>query len=72
MKRSFKKLALNRETIARLSQETLGMVAGASGATCPMVATCDATCATLCLVCPPSGADVSICISACDTCRTAC
>jgi hypothetical protein len=67
MKRTLKKLTLSRETIAKLSQDSLGMVAGASGATCPAVATCDATCLTMCFVCP-SQANCSRADTNCLTC----
>lgn len=61
MKRSPRKLTLNRETLCRLNEENLATVAGASGTTC------DPTLQTMCFVCPGTR---SICYSDCDTCKT--
>ena len=65
MKRSLKKLTLNRETLGRLSEERLTLAAGGSGATCTP------TCNTMCFVCPsPSQqTNCSLCASDCDTCK---
>lgn len=64
MKRSLKKLTLNRETIGRLEEQKLATAAGASGPTCAP------TCNTQCFVCPPSnGTFCSFCASDCDTCK---
>lgn len=63
MKRSRKKLTLNRETIGRMNKETLVAVVGGSGATCAP------TCNTMCFVCP-SQTNCSKCASDCDTCVT--
>lgn len=60
MKRTLKRLTLNRETLGRLNDERLVTAVGASGPTCTP------TCNTLCFVCP-SG---SVCYSDCDTCKT--
>ena len=69
MKRSFRKLALNRETIGRLTDQRLTTAAGGSGVTCNQP-TCDATCMTWCFVCPPSQAtNCSLCVSDCDSCK---
>ena len=70
MKKSLKKLALNRETIGKLTDQRLAGALGLSGATCG--ATCDATCLTWCFVCPsPSQqTNCSLCASDCDTCKT--
>ena len=69
MKRSLKKLTLNRETIVRLGDERLTGVAGGNtnscntcGTLCFVCTTSCNTCGTLCFVCPSnSGCDSREC-----------
>jgi len=69
MKRSLKKLTLNRETIRRISDAGLAEAAGGNTNSCN-------TCNTLCFVCP-SPSDNTLCFvcpgtvaySNCDTCK---